>query len=71
VFPRNFVCFRNICINTLHKGDNDDDDDNNNIEVCLTLENISMNMTDEQRGINYDTGYAKSPVQLSEVGYSL
>jgi hypothetical protein len=21
---------RNICINTLHKGDNDDDDDNNN-----------------------------------------
>ena len=29
------VCLRNICINTLHKGDNndyddDDDDDNNN-----------------------------------------
>ena len=21
------VCLRNICINTLHKGDNDDDDD--------------------------------------------
>ena len=21
------VCFRNICINTLHKGDDDDDDD--------------------------------------------
>ena len=21
------VCFRDICINTLHKGDNDDDDD--------------------------------------------
>ena len=27
------VCLRNVCINTLHKGDNDgddDDDDNNN-----------------------------------------
>ena len=23
------VCIRNICINTLHKGDNDDDDDDN------------------------------------------
>jgi hypothetical protein len=32
VFPRDIVCFRNICINTLHKGDNhgDDDDNNNN-----------------------------------------
>jgi hypothetical protein len=33
------VCFRNICINTLHKGDNDDDNDddddnNNNIFNC-------------------------------------
>jgi len=24
------VCLRNICINTLHKGDDDDDDDDNN-----------------------------------------
>jgi hypothetical protein len=24
------VCLGSICINTLHKGDNDDDDDNNN-----------------------------------------
>ena len=24
------VCLRNICINILHKGDNDDDDDDNN-----------------------------------------
>jgi hypothetical protein len=24
------VCLRNICINTLHEGDNDDDDDGNN-----------------------------------------
>ena len=23
-------CLRNICINTLHKGDNNDDDDNKN-----------------------------------------
>ena len=24
------VCLKNICINTLHKGDYDDDDDNDN-----------------------------------------
>ena len=24
------VCLRNMCVNTLHKGDNDDDDNNNN-----------------------------------------
>jgi len=24
------VCLRNICINTLHKGDEDDDDDDDN-----------------------------------------
>jgi hypothetical protein len=24
------VCLGNICITTLHKGDNDDDDDDNN-----------------------------------------
>jgi hypothetical protein len=28
VFPRDMVCLGNICINTLHKGDNDEDDDN-------------------------------------------
>jgi hypothetical protein len=26
---RDIICLRNICINTLHKGDSDDDDDNN------------------------------------------
>ena len=36
------VCLRNICINTLHKGDNDDDDDddddnNNNNNNKLKL----------------------------------
>jgi len=33
------VCLGNICINTLHKGDNDDDDDddddNNNIIIII------------------------------------
>jgi len=24
------VCLGNMCVDTLHKGDNDDDDDNNN-----------------------------------------
>jgi hypothetical protein len=27
LFPRDIVCLRNICINTLHKGDDDDDED--------------------------------------------
>ena len=32
------VCLRNICINTLHKGNNvDDDDDDNNNNNILTL----------------------------------
>jgi hypothetical protein len=36
VLLRDRVCVRNMCINTLHKGDSDDDDDddddnNNNI----------------------------------------
>ena len=35
LFPWDMLCLRNVCINTLHKGDNvyvgdDDDDDNNN-----------------------------------------
>ena len=32
------VCLKNICKNTLHKGDNDDDDDddnNNNNNKCF------------------------------------
>jgi hypothetical protein len=32
------ACLGNMCINTLHKGDNDDDDNNNNNKVILTLE---------------------------------
>jgi hypothetical protein len=30
VFLRDMVCLRNICVNTVHKGDSDDDYDNNN-----------------------------------------
>jgi hypothetical protein len=43
------VCLRNICINTLHKGDDDDDDDNNdknnyyyNIKVLINAEVIYL-----------------------------
>jgi hypothetical protein len=42
------VCLRNICINTLHKGDDDDDDDdnyNNNIKI-------------RRRGISQKTKYS-------------
>ena len=31
------VCLRNICINTLHKGDNDDDDDDDDDNVAVPL----------------------------------
>jgi hypothetical protein len=39
------VCLRNICLNTLHKGDNDDDDnDNNNNNKFLTVNPRSKSM---------------------------
>ena len=45
------VCLRNICINTLHKGDNDDDDDDDDDDdnktkgtkiqiLCLEIQRI-------------------------------
>jgi hypothetical protein len=38
------VCLRNICINTLHKGDDDDDDDddNNNNMTFLSMTPCSL-----------------------------
>ena len=43
------VCLRKICINTLHKGDNDDDDDddddnnnNNKLHGSLQLPNLRL-----------------------------
>ena len=33
VSPRDMVCLGNMCMDTLHKGDNDDDDDGNNNKV--------------------------------------
>jgi hypothetical protein len=35
VFLRDIVCLRNICVNTLHKGDSDDD--NNIIWIILVI----------------------------------
>ena len=32
------VCLRDICINTLHKGDNDDDDNDNNNNNKLVID---------------------------------
>jgi hypothetical protein len=39
MFPRDMVCFRNIRVDTLHKGDtvDNDDNDNNNNNVTLTV----------------------------------
>jgi hypothetical protein len=31
------VCLRNICINTLHKGDDDDDDDDDDIIIIIII----------------------------------
>ena len=31
------VCVGNICINTLHKGDNDDDDDDNKLIIIPVI----------------------------------
>ena len=30
MFPRDMVCFRNISVDTLHKGDTEDNNNNNN-----------------------------------------
>ena len=35
------VCLGNMCMDTLHKGDNDDDDDNNNNNNNRANESIS------------------------------
>jgi hypothetical protein len=40
------VCFRNICINPLHKGDDDDYDDN----VCTSHKFIAQDPEDEHSG---------------------
>ena len=37
VFPRNMVCFRNICISALHEDDDDDDDGDNKNKAKLLL----------------------------------
>jgi hypothetical protein len=44
VFLRDIFCLRNICINTLHKGDSggDDDDNNNNNSKWLLCRQIKL-----------------------------
>jgi hypothetical protein len=37
VFVRDMVCLRNICINTLHKGDSDGDDDDDDDEFKTSM----------------------------------
>ena len=37
------VCLRNICINTLHKGDNDDDDDDDDDNNNNNINNNNIN----------------------------
>jgi len=47
------VCLRNICTNTLHKGDDDDydDDDNNNNNNNTTNNNNNSNNNNLAQGI--------------------
>ena len=53
------VCLRNICINTLHKGDNDDDDDdddddnNNNNNNKSRVLGLSMTSVKAKEVTNY------------------
>ena len=47
------ICLRNICINTLHKGDDDDDDDdddnnNNNTNNLLNDQQLTSNFGHEK-----------------------
>jgi hypothetical protein len=65
VLLRDMVCVRNMCINTLHKGDSDvddDDDDNNNnnnvmFEVLTSLTGQNIFYTHEVWLINYETSF--------------
>ena len=49
------VCLRHICINTLHKGDNDDDDvdNNNNFYVHGSVHLESMSIIVQQNATMY------------------
>ena len=69
------VCLRNICINTLHKGDNDDDDDgdyddddnnNNNLsatKIILLYDgnfcHLIKNIIPEPKSESHDSVYIK------------
>ena len=44
------VCLGNICINTLHKWDNDDDDDNNNVAQIVNKEQL-QNYIHQKHGL--------------------
>jgi hypothetical protein len=50
IIVRDIVCFRNICINTLHKGDNDDDDDDDDDN-----NNNNYNNNNKRNGKCYNT----------------
>ena len=51
------VCLRNICINTLHRGDNDnddddDDDDDNNNNNTVGTSSLSWKIVSQQSSCN-------------------
>ena len=50
------VCLRNICINTLHKGDNDDtnNNNNNNNNVWTVLRPVPTTYASENVSLRYD-----------------
>jgi hypothetical protein len=52
------VCFRNICINTLHK-ENDDDDDNNNNN---NNNNNELLKTGEKKLYNTEINFAPTKI---------
>ena len=65
------VCLRNICINTLHKGDNDDDDDddnninNNSSKILVVVVVLRTNVLKS----NYLKYYVKNGNMFRHIGH--
>jgi glycerol-3-phosphate cytidylyltransferase-like family protein len=73
VFPREMICLRNICVDTLHKGDTDDDDDdddsnnnnNNNLESANVKRYNGVNTeTSDMSTMNSNTSIAATRCSL-------
>ena len=65
------VCLRNICINTLHKGDNDDDDDDDDNNNNKQQQTQQQNNKNKKRQEQVRGDRATTPFYLSKCSTAL